>query len=241
MLLIPTWVAENGYVPLPWMASYHILGLFILEGWQIDLHPKTSSWPCWSVTLSWSSCYGTMPGTLIASLIGTPTPRRGWTTRGVSSKLWSSLPSAPSTTLTSMLRMRFVCPDLWLTTFHFSPPFFKHTLPHQHPLFNITCSGRGLHYLCHSLGTSWPTCLCLLFHSSFHNGSVTFLYSIMIASTWAALPAQLMGCVNLNHTSLTLPKGSPSLCDCSPKNRTASLVASTTTFITSSLRPSWNK
>ena len=45
MLVIPTQVAENSYVPLPWVVSYSISGLFILEDQQIDLYPKIPSHP----------------------------------------------------------------------------------------------------------------------------------------------------------------------------------------------------
>ena len=45
MLVVPAQEAENSYVPLPQAVSHGVFGLFILEGWQIDLHPKTPSWP----------------------------------------------------------------------------------------------------------------------------------------------------------------------------------------------------
>ena len=62
----------------------------------------------------------------------------------------------------------------------------------------------------------------------------------MVTSTWVALLAQLMGPVKLNPTSLSFPKGSPSLHDHHPKNRIASPWASTTASVICSLRPSWN-
>ena len=52
MLVFPTQAAENSYIPLPGMLSDSIFGLFILEDWQIDLHPQTTSCPSCSVTLS---------------------------------------------------------------------------------------------------------------------------------------------------------------------------------------------
>ena len=61
-----------------------------------------------------------------------------------------------------------------------------------------------------------------------------------VASTWVALPVQLMGPMKLNPTSLAFPKGSPSLCDCHPKIRIASLGTSTTALVICSSRPSWN-
>ena len=52
MLVVPTWVVENSYIPPPWMVSHSIFGLLILEDQQIDLHPQTSSNPSCSVTFS---------------------------------------------------------------------------------------------------------------------------------------------------------------------------------------------
>ena len=66
-------------------------------------------------------------------------------------------------------------------------------------------------FLTASAIAQWPSCIVLT-----------------VTSTWASLLAQLVGPVKLNPMSLAPPKGSPSLCDCHPKNRTASLGASTT-------------
>ena len=41
VLVYPTWVVENSHIPLPWVVSYSIFGLFILEDQQVNLHPKT--------------------------------------------------------------------------------------------------------------------------------------------------------------------------------------------------------
>ena len=106
-------------------------------------------------------------------------PRRGWTTRGVSRKLWPSLPLAPPPTTAIMLRMSIplLRPAIKCITISCLPfgSIFFHAL---HPLFDIMCSCWGPHYLPHSLGMSWPPCLSSLFHNSFHNGLVTFLYSL---------------------------------------------------------------
>ena len=227
----PNQMVENSYVPPPWAVGHSIFGLFILEGQQIDLHFKTPFWPCGSVAFSWQSHYSWMLGTLMASLIGTPTPRRGWTTRGVSRKLWPSFPSALPPTLTSKLRMSIplLRPAInCITLSHL--PFESICFQAPHPLFNILCSSGGPHYLQHSMRTSWPYCLSFLFLNSFHNGLVTFLYSLMVASSWLALLAQLMGPIKLNPTSLAFPKGCPSLHDCHPRIRTASPGASTTVW-----------
>ena len=179
MLVIPTWAAENGYIPPPRMVSHYIFGLFILKGQQIELHPKTSSWSCWSVTFSWSSGYSWMWGTLITFLIGTPTPRRGWTTRGVSRKPWPSVPSAPPPTSASTLTMSIplLRPVIsCITLSHL--PFGSIFLHAPHPLFDIICSFRYPCHLCCYPGMSWPPCISSLFHISFCNGLVTFLYSL---------------------------------------------------------------
>ena len=61
-----------------------------------------------------------------------------------------------------------------------------------------------------------------------------------VTSTCAVLPAQMTGLVKLNPTSLTFPKGSPSLSDHHPKNKIASPGARTTASVICSSRPSWN-
>ena len=52
MLVVPTQVAENSYVPPPQVICHSILGLFILDDLQIDHHPRTPSLLCWSVAFS---------------------------------------------------------------------------------------------------------------------------------------------------------------------------------------------
>ena len=52
MLVIPTQAVENSYVPPPGMVSHSVLGLFILEDWQIDLHPRPLlALPAWLLPL----------------------------------------------------------------------------------------------------------------------------------------------------------------------------------------------
>ena len=155
---------------------------------------------------------------LPGSPIGHPIPRRGWTTRGVSRKLWPSLPLAASTTLTSMLRMNMFSLRPVVNCITTSCLPFGSILFHaSHPLFVITCSGWGTCYHCHSAGTSWPPCLCSLSTTASATVQWSSCTVLMVTSTWASLPAQLMGPIKLNPTSLTLPKGNPYLCDCCPK------------------------
>ena len=68
MLVIPTWVAGNSYVPPPWAVSYSIIGL--------GLHSKTPSYPHQSVTFSGHFHHGWLLGTSVTSLIRTPTPQK---------------------------------------------------------------------------------------------------------------------------------------------------------------------
>ena len=158
--------------------SPHLLS-FILEGWQFDHHPQAPSRHCWLISFSWWSHYGWMQETSITFLIETPIPKTGQSTRDVSGKPRSSLPLALSTSSTSTLRMsghllRPVINHITLSQPSFGDIFF-HT---PHPLFYITCGGRGFQYLCHSVGMPWLPCICALFLYSFGNGSATFLHHI---------------------------------------------------------------
>ena len=180
MLVVPTWVVENSYVPLPWVVCHSIFGLFALEDWQIDLHSKTPSWPCWVVASS-GTHHDWLLGTLIASPIWTIIPRRGWTTRSVSRKLWSSLSSAPRTTLTSTLRtniflIRPVINCITTSHFQYGNTFFYA----PHPLFNVLCNSGGPQDLHHSIGMSWTPSLSFLFHNSIQDGLVALLCSIYL-------------------------------------------------------------
>ena len=185
-----------------------LLVLFVLEDWQIDLQPKTPFWSHWLVTFSGHLHHGWLLGTSITSPIRIPTPRRWWTTRSVSRKQLSSFSSVPPTTFTSMLRMstfllRFMINCVTISCLLFGSIFFQA----PHPLFNVICWSGGLHYLCHSVGTSWPPGLSSLFHNSICNGLVTFPMLFTVASTCSVLLAQLTGPVKLNPTSLAFPKG----------------------------------
>ena len=176
MLIVPSWAAENGYIPLPQIVSHCIFNLLILEGQQIDLHSHTSSWLCWLVFLFWCSQYGGVLGTLNTSLIGTPIPWRGWSTWGTPGNPWPSLSLMPPTTLTCLLRMSIhsLGPVSYISL---SGPLFRNILFHSsYPLFDITCNDGGLWKLHHSVGMSWAPCFSPLFYNSLCNGTVTLLH-----------------------------------------------------------------
>ena len=160
---VSTWAAENGYVPLPQAVSYSIFGLFILEDWQIDLHPKTASCPHWLATFSGHPHHGWLLGTLIACLIGTPIPQRGWITRCVSRKPWSFLSSAPPTTSTSMLRMsisllRSAINHATISHLHFRSIFFYPPHHWNVIIWCLTSSHDGPMTSC----SFWQECLCMV-------------------------------------------------------------------------------
>ena len=231
MLVIPTQSAENSYVPPPWVVSYSIFGLFILEDWQVDLQLKTPSCTHWSITFSGHSCHGQLLGTSITFLIKTHThPRRRQTTRSVSRNLWSSLLSASSTTSTSMLRVsislfKSTITHITISCLHFGSIFFQ--APHL--LFNVVCCGGVLGCLSFSPGAFCSPGLSSLFHNSICNNLVTFLHSIY-------------SCLYLHRSPLTFfvfPKGSPPLSNHCPKNKIASPGARTTASVIHSSRPSW--
>ena len=182
-----------------------------------------------------------MLGTLITSPIRTPNSRRGWTTRSVSRKLWPSLSSAPSTTLTSMLRMSVSSLKPVIncnTTSHL--PFGSILFHVLHPLFDIICSGEGLCYLHHSAGISWPPCLSSLFHNCFCNVSAIFLYGIYGCLYLSCPMSPTDGACQAESYVPGISQGSPPLCDPHPKNRIACPWARTTALLICSLRPSWN-
>ena len=147
---------RNSYIPPPQAVSYSIFGIFILEDQLIVFHPKTPSCPHWSVTFSGHSHHGWLLGTLITSLIGTPTPRRGWATRRVSKKLGSSLSSMPYTTSASTLGMsaslfKHMITNVTISHFPFGGLFFQAL----HSLFYVVCCGWSQCCLFHSPGASW--------------------------------------------------------------------------------------
>ena len=170
-----------------------------------------------------------------------PSQRRGWTTGGVSRKLWSPLPSVPLPTSASMLQMGIpsLRPAINLISLSCLPfrSIYFHPL---HPLLDILCSSRGPHYFCHSTGTSWPPCLSSLFTTALALAWQPFCRVSMVTSTWVALLFQLMESIKLNPTSLVFPKESPSLHDWHPRNGIVSPGASTTTLVISASKPSWN-
>ena len=241
MLVNPTQVAENNYISLPQEVCPCIFGLFILEDQQIDLHPKTPSWPCWSVAFSWHSLYVWMPETLITFPFRTPTPRRGWTTRSVSRNVWPSLPSVPPTNLTSTLRMSISLLRPAINCINISCLPFRCILHHTpQSLFDVISHHQSPHYLHHSLGMPWPPSLSSLFHIGIHNCSATFLYGIYCCLNMNCPASPIEGAHQAESYTLAFPRGDPFLHDCHPKNRIASPGARTTASVICSSRPSWN-
>ena len=143
-----------------------------------------------------------------------PPPRRGWATRKVSRKLWSFLPSAPSTTSTSTLRMSIsllnsAITHIIISCLNCESIFFQGL----HPLFNVVCFDGGLGCPCHSAGTFWTPGLSSLFHNSIYNSSGTFLYSIYSHLYLCHSPSPITWASQAESTPLVFPKGSPSLSD----------------------------
>ena len=239
MLVIPTQAGKNSYVPPPWVVCHSIFGLFVLEDWQIDLHSKTPSSLCGSFAFSWCCHYGWMLG---ISQIGTLTHWREWTTRGVSRKVWSSLPSVPSTTLTSILRVSIF--PLRPVINHITPSHlpFRSVLFHAfHPLwYHMQQMGSLLPPSFLLGGILAPIAFIIFSTTAYTMASEPSCAVFMVASPWAVLLAQLMVHIKLNPTSLAFPKGNPSLHVHRPKNRIASSEASTPLLVICSSRPSWS-
>ena len=166
-------------------------------------------------------------------------PRRGWTSRSVSRKPWSSSPSAPPTTLTSTLRMSISLLRPVMSHIAISCLSFGFILFHaSHPFFCVIGSSRGPHYLHCSMGTSWPPGLSSFYHNSIQDGSAAFLYSVYGHLYLSCPTCPIDGPIKLNLTSLAFPKRTPSLNDCHPKNRIASPGTRTTALVICSSRPS---
>ena len=240
MLVISTWVVENSYIPPPWTVSHSILGLFILEDQQIDLHPQTSSFPSYLAALPRPSHHGQLMGTSFASLIGTPSPWRGRSTGSVSQLSWGTLSSMPSPTSTHTLRMSIplLSPTIagfTISHLHFGSIF----LEALHPLFDVVFCYRGLVYLCFSLGASWPPGL-RSFPWWHPYGSMTFLdithshFHLGLSSgpiNWATKVEPNIPCITKRKTLFEW---------LSSKNKIASPGARTTASVIHSSRPSWN-
>ena len=111
--------------------------------------------------------------------------------------------------------------------------------PHIHSLILYAVAGVFITFIVPQ-GHAGPLAFVLFSTTASAMAQWPFCTVFMVTSTYAVLPPQLMGPVKLNPTSLALPKGSPSLCDHCPKNRTASLWARTTALLICSSGPSWN-
>ena len=230
MLVIPIWAAENSYIPSTWVVSYSILGLFILEDWQIDLHPQTSSCPSCSVILPRYSSHGWLMETLLTSLIWTPSSWRGRSIRSVSQQLWGTLSSIPSSTSTQMLRMSVLPLIPMITYFIISHLCFRSI---------FLQALHSTHWCCMLLqGSGWSS----LFLGGHHGPLGLLLFSAMavvmvqwpswtvltIIFIWDSIPSQLTELPKQNPTSLVSPRGSPSLNNHHPKNKitTSSVICS---------------
>ena len=206
MLVIPTQAVENSYVPTPGMVSYSIFGLFMLEDWQIDLHPQTSSCPSCLVTLSRCSHHGWWMGALSASPIGTPFPLKREIHWKCLLVIMGALSSMASSTSTHMLRTNIPLLSPWLLALPFLTSLQKHLPPNL----------ASTHWYCMLL---WGFGLSSLFHGG-NLAPWSFLFSMMasamawwpfstaltIVSTWASLLAQLTGLSKWNTTSPTSSK-----------------------------------
>ena len=205
------------------MVSYIIFSLFILEDWQIDLHPKTPSWPHWSVTFSWHCQHGWLLRTLITSPIGTPTPEEGEPPEvslgncGLPCLLHCLLPQP------AFWEQAFLHSGPWLI----SSPFLISTLggssskPCIHSSMLYAVAGVLITFVILQ-GCTGLLALVLFSTTASAMAQQPSCTVFMVASTWAVLLAQLMGPVKLNPTSLAIPKGSPSLSDHCPKNSSLS-------------------
>ena len=183
MLVIPTWAAENSYVPLPQVVSDNIFGLFIIEDQLIDLYPKTLP-GCTGQLLSpdvliMVYCWGLW----LLLQLELPLPEEGEPPDmslgncGLSCLLFHLLPWP------AMLRMSISPPRLAINCIaiscsHFGSIFF-HSL---HPHFNALFHGRGAPYLCHSVGMPcpWPW-------FSFPHQHLQWLSDIPVQYLWSPL------------------------------------------------------
>ena len=219
MLVIPTWVAENSYIPSPQMVCHSIFGLVILEDWQVDLHPQTSSCLSCSVTLSGPPHHGWLMGTPFAYPIRTTCPWRGRSTRGVSWQLWGALSSTLSSISTCTLRMSIPLLSPVITCISPFHLYFRSIfLQAFHPLFDVVCWCGGLVCLYCSMEPSWPLALVLFYTTVSAMAEQPSWTVLTVISIWAPLLAQLTGLAKWNPTSLSSPRDSPPFEQSSFKN-----------------------
>ena len=177
-LVILTQAAENSYIQPPWMVSHHILGLFILEDQQIDLHPQISSCPSCSVTLSRLPHYGWLMGTPFTYPIRTPPPEEGDALEVSLSNFGTPFLLCHLLLLPTHWEWAFLCSVLWLL----ASPFLTSTLEASssktciHSLMMYTAVGVHFVFIVPWKHPGSPG-LSYLFHDGICNGSMTFLNS----------------------------------------------------------------
>ena len=220
MLVIPPQAAVNRYILPPQVVCHSIFGLFILEDWQIDLHPKTPFWPCQSIAFSWHSYMVECQELWLLPQSELP-PEEGEPPEVYLGNY--GLPCLLCFLLTSLLRMSISLLRPLINCIIISHLPFRSILFHApHPLFDVICCGGGLHYLCHSVGMSWPSSFSSLFHNCIHNGLVTFLYSIYSHLKMSCLPAQLIGPIKLDCINLKGILEEAPICDILSSNKSTS-------------------
>ena len=158
------------------MVCHSIFSLFILEDWQIDLHPQTSSCPSCLVTFSRPPHHSWLLGTPVASSFGTPSPEEvdppkvSLSNDGVPCLLCHLL------LLPTCWEWEFLCSVPWLLT----SPFLTSTLeassskPCIHSLMLYAAVGVQFVFF---IPQGHPPGLSSFFHDGICNGSMTLLDS----------------------------------------------------------------
>ena len=155
MLVIPTWAAENSYVPLSLVVSYSILGLFSLKigKFTFTLRPLPT---CTDQILSLDTLvmvnYREFWSLLQLQL---PPPEEGESSEGSLGNCGLSchlchLPTSTSMLGTGTSSLKSTITQITISHFPIGGFFFQAL----HPLFNVVCCGRGLGCLCNSSGAS---------------------------------------------------------------------------------------
>ena len=214
MLVVPTQVMEDSYIPPPQMVSYSILCLFILEDWQIDLHPQTSSVSSCSVALLRHPCQVNGWELYLLHWSELPPPEEG-------DPLEVSLSNYGTPCL---LHHLLVLPKHWQWVFFHSVLWFLVLLflssaleassskPHIHSSMLYVVVGVQLVFM---VPKRHPGPLALILFSTMASAMAWWpSWTVLtIFSTWASLPAQWTGLPRWNPTSLASSRGSPCLSD----------------------------
>ena len=193
------------------------------------------------VAFSWHPSHCWLLWTSIPFLIGTPTPEEGEPPEVSLGK--NGLPCLPHCLLP--------CPGHWEWVFlHLGLQLIalaflvltlgaSSSIPYIHSSMSYAVVGVLITFI-FLWGCPGPLALVLFSTTAFAVAQQPSCTAFMVISTWAILPAQLMGTIKLNLTSLTFPKGNPYLHDHHPKNSIASPGVRTTALVIFSSMPSWN-